>query len=68
MVRKLNLIKNILIEQMNDFKRALKSHIKLLHCKNIIFENIDSNNSILKISIFKNLSAPSGANKQRFAL
>ena len=33
-----------------------------------MLENIDANDCILKISIFLNLNAPSGANKQRFAL
>ena len=45
-------IKTFLIEQVNDCKRAFKSHMLLKYVLNIIFEHIDSNNCILKISIF----------------
>ena len=67
-VRKGILIKTFLIEQIDDFKRALKLHKLSKYIRNIIFENIDSNNCILKISVLFTLSAPSGAKKRRFAL
>ena len=51
-VRKGILIKTFLIEQIDDFKRALKLHKLSKYIRNIIFENIDSNNCILKISVF----------------
>ena len=68
LVKKGNSIK-IFFDRANEwFQKSINSHMLLKYVWNTIFENIDPNISILKIDIFSNLSVPSGANKQRFAL